>query len=123
MRSNSAKPHTGAGGFDRRAIMKDAHKRYLSRQHPGEIALPWAECLRRAWQAARIRQERDIHATMNRIASMIEDHLSRRIVLPPAIGEGMSNETDCMGFRLLCADNRRRMADGRRAICRHEGAR
>ena len=115
--------HKGAGGYDRRAVMKDAHKRYLSRQQPGEIALPWAECLRRAWQAARIRQGDDTAATMRRIASMIEDHLSRRITLLPAIREGMSNETDCMGLGLLCADNRRRMADGRRAICRHEGAR
>ena len=109
-------------GYDRRAIMRDAHKRFRDGRLL-DLGWTFAQCLRTAWAAARIRQERDITATMNRIASMIEDHLSRRIVLPPAIGEGMSNETDCMGFRLLCADNRRRMADGRRAICRHEGAR
>ena len=71
---------------DRRAIMLDARRRYLSRQRPGEIALPWAECMRRAWAAWRHRQGDETAATMRRIAERIEDHLSRRIVLPPAIG-------------------------------------
>jgi hypothetical protein len=84
--------HKGAGGYDRRAVMKDAHKRYLSRQQPGEIALTWAQCLRTAWQATRIRQERDIHATMRRIAGMIDDHLSRRITLAPEIVAGMKSQ-------------------------------
>ena len=103
MRSNSAKPHTGAGGLDRRAIMRDARRRYLSRQRPGEIALPWAECLRRAWQAARIRKGDDTAATMNRIAIMIEEHLSRRIILPPAIPRDANATSGSFGPNVVLA--------------------
>ena len=102
--------------YDRRAIMRDAHKRYRDGRRLG-LAWPFAQCLRTAWRAARIRHERDIHTTMSMIASMIDDHLARRIVLAPEMRKGKNHDTHCMGFRLLWADNRRRMADERGAVC------
>ena len=61
---------------DRRAIMLDARRRYLSRQRPGEIPLPWAECLRRAWAAWRHRRDRieTIDVQMDEIARAIRAH-------------------------------------------------
>jgi len=72
---------------DRRAIMRDAHKRYLSRQRPGEIALPWAECLRRAWAAWRYRRDHlaTIDVRMAEIAAAIRQFHPAPIVPPPPI--------------------------------------
>ena len=66
--------------YDRRAIMRDAHKRFRDGRRLG-IDWTFGHCLQTAWRAARIRQERDVTATMRRIAGMIDDHLSRRITL------------------------------------------
>ena len=106
----------GGGGYDRRAIMRDAHKRFRDGRRLG-LAWPFAQCLRTAWQAARIRRGDDTAQTMRRIADMIEDHLSRRIVLAPEIRKGMNNEPDRLGFRLSRHDDHRTGRDGRRAIC------
>ena len=57
---------------DRRAIMLDARRRYLSRQRPGLDPLPWAECLRRAWAAHRSRHT--ISVQMDEIARAIRAH-------------------------------------------------
>gem|GEM_PF-4979817 len=75
-------PQTPA--YDRRAIMRDAHKRYRDGRRLG-IDWTFARCLQTAWRAARIRQGDDTAATMRRIAGMIDDHLSRRITLAPEI--------------------------------------
>ncbi len=101
--------------YDRRVIMRDAHKRFRDGRRLG-IDWTFAHCLQTAWRAARIRQERDITATMRMIADMIDDHMSRRITLAPEIRKGRIYETHPMGFRLLSPDHRRRMADDGRAI-------
>ncbi len=48
---------TDAGGYDRRAIMRNAHKRFRDGRR---LALDWtfAQCLRTAWAAARIQRRR-----------------------------------------------------------------
>jgi hypothetical protein len=114
--------HKGAGGYDRRAIMRNAHKRYRDGQRLG-LAWPFAQCLATAWQAARIRQGDDTAATMRRIAGMIDDHLSRRITLAPEIGKGRINEKDRLGFCLSPVAGHRASRNGRRPVCRNEGAR
>lgn len=72
---------------DQRAIMLDARRRYLSRQHPGEIPLPWAECLRRAWAAWRHRRDRivTIDVQMDQIAKTIRGFYPAAIVAPAPI--------------------------------------
>lgn len=57
---------------DRRAIMRDARRRYVSRQRPGLDALAWAECLKRAWAAHQSR--RTITVQMDEIAAAIKAH-------------------------------------------------
>ena len=43
---------------DRRAILRDAHRRYRRRlTAAADFVLSWAECLRRAWAAWRHRME------------------------------------------------------------------
>ena len=108
--------------YDRRAIMRNAHKRFRDGLLL-DLGWTFAQCLRTAWRAARIRKGDDTAATMRRIAGMIEDHLSRRIVLPPAIGEGMNHDANSMGFRLPPVADHRASRDGRRTVCGHEGAR
>lgn len=71
-------------GYDRAAIMRDAHKRFRDGRRLG-IDWTFAQCLRTAWQAARIRQGDETTQTMRRIADMIEDHLSRRMTLAPVM--------------------------------------
>ena len=72
---------------DRRAIMLDARRRYLSRQRPGEIALPWAECLRRAWAAWRHRRDQiyAIDARMDEIAAGVRQFYPPPVVAPAPI--------------------------------------
>lgn len=72
---------------DRRAIMLDARRRYLSRQRPGEIALSWAECMRRAWAAWRHRRDRivTIDVQMDEIAASIRQFHPAAIVAPAPI--------------------------------------
>jgi hypothetical protein len=109
--------HLQTAAYDRRAIMRDAHKRFRDGRRLG-IDWTFVHCLRTAWAAARIRRGQDVTAdTMRRIASMIEDHLSRRITLAPEIGRGKNHETHPMGFRLSRADNHRASRDGRRPVC------
>lgn len=47
--------------YDRRAVMRNAHKRYRDGQL---LALNWtfAQCLRTAWAAAKIRRQNEIDA-------------------------------------------------------------
>lgn len=45
----------GNNKINRSEVMKDARRRYLSRQRLGDLALTWAESLRRAWAAWRLR--------------------------------------------------------------------
>ncbi len=102
--------------YDRRAIMRDAHKRFRDGRRLG-IDWTFARCLWTAWQAARMRHERDMTGeTMRRIAGIIEADLSRRITLVPEIRKGMNDETHPMGFRLSRSDHRRQLADERGAI-------
>lgn len=67
---------------DRRAIMLDAKRRYLSRQRPGEIPLSWAECMRRAWAAWRYRRDHvaTIDVRMAEIAAAIRQFYPAAIV-------------------------------------------
>ena len=62
---------------DRRAIMKDARRRWQSRQRWGEDLLTWAECLRRAWAAWRHRFS-SIAAQMQEIAAAIHQATKHR---------------------------------------------
>lgn len=48
--------------YDRRAIMKDAHKRYRAGCRLG-IGWTFAHCLQTAWQAARQRNDTRLRAT------------------------------------------------------------
>lgn len=66
-------------GFDRHAIMRNAHKRFRDGRRLG-LGWTFAQCLRTAWAAARIQRQSDITATtMGSIARRIDDHISRRI--------------------------------------------
>lgn len=75
---------TDAGGYDRRAIMRNAHKRFRDGRR---LALDWtfAQCLKTAWAAARIQCQSDTRATMSMIADIIEADIAHRITLAPAI--------------------------------------
>ncbi len=66
--------------IDRRHIMKDAKRRWLSRQRFGDLALSWAECLRRAWAAWRLRFK-SIDIQMREIAASINSHSKSNIQL------------------------------------------
>jgi len=114
------RPQTHA--YDRAAIMRDAHKRYRDGRRLG-MGWTFSRCLTTAWAAARIRRARDAPASMAAIAAAIEDHIARRIVPAPEIRKGRIYEKDRMGFCISRADNGRRMADERSAICRSHGAR
>lgn len=110
-------PHKGAGGYDRRAIMRKAHREYAASRRRGD-GLTFGYWLAYAWRVARDRRRRDMTGdTMRRIAGMIEEDIARQIALAPATGRNMGNETHHLGIYLSCADNRRRMADERGAIC------
>lgn len=61
--------------INRSAIMKDARRRFMSRQHLGDLALTWAECLRRAWAAWRLRFK-SIEQQMAQIAKAIRSYKS-----------------------------------------------
>ena len=103
--------------------MRKAHREYAAscRRRDG---LSFGYWLAYAWRIARDRRRmNETAAIMRRIADIIDDHLSRRIVLAPAIGKGMNNEPDRLGFHLSNHADHRASRDGRRALCRHEGAR
>ena len=70
---------TSDGAYDRAGIMRNAHKRFRDGRLLG---LDWtfAQCLRTGWAAARIKRQQDATAAiMGRIATRINDHISRRI--------------------------------------------
>ena len=102
--------------YDRRAIMRKAHREYAASQRRGD-GLTFGYWLAYAWRVARDRRQRDMTGdTMRMIAGMIETDLARRITLAPSTGRNRDNEADHMGFRISRADNRRRRADEGRAI-------
>ncbi len=115
------RPQTPA--YDRRAIMAKAHREYAASRRRGD-GLTFGYWLAYAWRVARDRRQRDMtDTTMRMIAGIIDDHLSRRIMLAPEIRKGRIYEKDRMGFCISRADNGRRMADERSAVCRSHGAR
>ena len=70
-------------GYDRAAIMRKAHREYHASMRRRD-GLSFGYWLAYAWRIARDRRRmNDTAQTMNRIAGMIDDHLSRRIVLAP----------------------------------------
>ncbi len=84
--------HQGAGGYDRRAIMRKAHREYHASMRRRD-GLSFGYWLAYAWRIARDRRKmNDTAATMRRIADMIEDHASRRITLAPEIVAGMKSQ-------------------------------
>lgn len=111
--------HQSPAVYDRRATMRKAHREYAASCRRGD-GLTFGYWLAYAWRIARNRRQRDMtDTTMRMIAGMIEDHLSRRIVLAPAIEEGTKHNSIPLGFRLSSVSRHRTSRDGRRAICQH----
>ena len=108
--------HQSTHAYDRRAIMRKAHREYAASCRRGD-GLTFGYWLAYAWRVARDQRQRDITGeTMRMIASMIDNYMSRRITLAPEIGKGKNHEAAGLGFRLSSPDNRRRMADNGRPV-------
>lgn len=113
------KKHQSTHAYDRRAIMRKAHREYAASCRRGD-GLTFGYWLAYAWRVARDQRQRDITGeTMRMIAGMIEATLSRRIVLAPAIEEGTKHASSPLGFHLSSVAGHRTSCDGRRAICEH----
>ena len=98
--------------YDRRAIMRKAHRVYAASCRRGD-GLTFGYWLAYAWRVARDQRQRDITSeTMRLIAGLIEDHLSRRIVLAPAIEEGTKHDSCPLGFHLSSLAVHRTSRDG-----------
>ena len=110
------KKHQSTAVYDRRAIMRKAHREYAASCRRGD-GLTFSYWLAYSWRVARDQRQRDVTGeTMLLIAGLIEDHVSRRITLAPEIRKGKNHEAAGLGFRLSSPDNRRRMADNGRPV-------
>lgn len=69
--------------YDRRAIMRKAHREYADSCRRGD-GLTFGYWLAYSWRVARDRRQLEMTAvTMRTISDTIADHLSRRIMLAP----------------------------------------